>query len=356
MNIIRAILTGRIAHFVSAPFIHAGTILEKLDMKRRWILILIALIFVLAISILVSIAVGSTNIPLRTIAKIIVDHKRAFLSAEETIILQIRLPRVLLGILVGMSLSVSGTTMQTLFKNPMADPYIIGISSGAAFGAVLAMRLSPTLVPLIAIVCAISTAFIVYNIAKVGEKLPVNTLLLSGIAVGYFLSAITSFMIFNSGEGLHQVVFWMMGGLWGANWDRVEIIILPICIGMMILYLFSKDMNVMLLGEESAEHLGIDVETLKKIMLIISSIITAAAVSMSGIIGFVGLIVPHIMRIMVGPDHRILLPTSALAGGILLVLADTMARTLGEIPVGIITALFGAPFFIYLLRSRKRLY
>jgi iron complex transport system permease protein len=325
-------------------------------MRRKWSSVLIILIFVLAISIIASIAIGSTNIPLRTVMEIIVDHNSAFLSAEEIIILQIRLPRIFLGVLVGAALSVSGTSMQTLFKNSMADPYIIGISSGAAFGAVLAMSLSIPLVPLMAIVCAISTAFIVYNIAKVGGRLPTNTLLLSGIAVGSFLSALISFMTYNAGEGLHQVVFWMMGGLWNADWTRVGIILFPVCIGITLLYLFAREMNVMLLGEESAEHLGIDVETLKKIILVISSIITAAAVSMSGIIGFVGLIVPHIMRIIVGPDHRILLPTSAIAGGILLVLADTLARTLGEVPVGIITAIFGAPFFIYLLRSGKKLY
>ncbi|RZN65062.1 MAG: iron ABC transporter permease [Candidatus Methanoliparum thermophilum] len=325
-------------------------------MKRRLLLILIALVFTLTASILISIAVGSADIPLKTIAKIIINHNHVSLSAEEVIILQIRLPRVFLGVLIGMALSVSGTTMQALFKNPMGDPYIIGISSGAAFGAVLAMQFSYTLVPLMAVICAISTAFVVYNLAKVGGKIPVNTLLLSGIAVGYFLSAITSFMMFKSGENLNQIVFWIMGGLWNANWNQVKIIILPIFIGMLALYIFSRDMNVMLLGEESAETLGIDVETLKKILLIISSIITATAVSMSGIIGFVGLIVPHIMRIVVGPDHRILLPTSAFTGGTILLIADTIARTMGEIPVGVVTALFGTPFFIYLLRSRKSSY
>lgn len=282
--------------------------------------------------------------------------------AEETIVYQIRLPRILLGASVGAALAIAGATMQGLFKNPMADPFIIGISSGAALGASLAIVLGADAfgiyaIPLMAFLGATTAAFVVYNIARVGGKVPVETLLLAGIAVGAFLSAATSFMMYISGERLHQIILWMMGGLWVSNWAQVQMALPLICAGMLALYLFAKDLNVMLLGEEPAQHLGIGVESLKKIVLVCASLVTAVAVSVSGLIGFVGLIIPHMVRILTGPDHRILLPASALVGSIFLVWADTLARTIitpTELPVGIITALFGAPFFVYLLRTRKR--
>jgi len=336
-------------------------------LQWRWIVAYLAAI--LGLTVVLAMTLGPAQIPPLVILKILISRlplanglvAPSWTVADEIIVLQIRLPRIILGVLVGAALSVAGVTMQGLFKNPMADPYIIGISSGAALGATLAMvwlaHVSMYIIPLMAFIFAVGAIFLVYNIARVGGRLPVGTLLLAGIAVSLFLSAITSFMMYLSGEKLHGIVFWLMGGLWASSWDHVWMVLPWICIGMLVIYVFARDMNVMLLGEEQAQHLGVEVEALKKIMMVSTSLIAAAAVSVSGIIGFVGLIIPHAVRILVGPDHRILLPSSALVGGIFLVWADTFARTIiapTEMPVGIITALFGAPFFIYLLRKRKR--
>lgn len=344
--------------------------MNYLEKILHWRLIVTYLIVVLGLTIVITATLGPAHISPLVVLKMLASRlplvdslvATSWSVAEETIIFQIRLPRIVLGVLVGAALGVAGTAMQGLFKNPMADPYIIGISSGAALGATFAIvfglgTLGMYTIPLVAFIGATAAIFLVYNIASVGGKLPVGTLLLAGIAVSLFLSAITSFMMYISGEKLHGIIFWLMGGLWASSWDRVLISFPLIFVGTTIIYIFARDLNVMLLDEEPAQHLGVDVEGLKKIMMISTSLITASAVAVSGIIGFVGLIIPHTMRILVGPDHRILLPCSALVGGIFLVWADTLARTIiapTEIPVGIITALFGAPFFIYLLRKRKR--
>lgn len=336
----------------------------------HWKLIITYLIVSLGLTIILATTLGAAHISPFTVFKILLAKlpliknliTPSWTIGEATIILQIRLPRIILGMLVGAALSIAGTTMQGLFKNPMADPYIVGISSGAALGAISTIIFGLSIfgmytIPLMAFIGAAAAIFLVYNIASVRGKLPVSTLLLAGIAVTLFLSAIISLMMYISGEKLHGIVFWLMGGLWGRNWNHVMMAFPFIFLGAIIIYIFARDLNVMLLGEEPAQHLGIEVETLKKIIILSTSLITAAAVSVSGIIGFVGLIIPHAMRILVGPDHRILLPSSALVGGIFLIWADTLARTIIspiELPVGIITALFGAPFFIYLLRTRKR--
>ena len=324
---------------------------------NRWKLITVCLIILTGLTILLTMAIGTVYIPPSEIVELFLG--RDVPSSHETIIFQVRLPRICLGLLVGAALSVAGATLQGLFKNPMADPFIIGISSGAGLGAAFCIASGIVLsyaTPLMAFIGASIAVFLVYNIARVGGKVPVDTLLLSGIAVSYFLSAITSFLMYMS-ENLHQIVFWLMGGLGGSGWGHVKIAFPLIFFGILIIYFFARDMNVMLLGEEAAQHLGIEVERFKRVMMLLASLITAAAVSFSGLIGFVGLVIPHIVRLLVGPDHRILIPSSALFGGIFLVWADTLARTIfapTELPVGIITAFFGAPFFIYLLRSRKK--
>ncbi len=331
----------------------------------HWRLIVLILIVILGLSILLATAIGPVQISPLTILTILINKLSLVSTPQDTneiIIFQIRLPRIILSLLVGSALAVSGVVMQGIFKNPMADPYIIGISSGAAFGASSTMVLGiaifgPYTVSFMAFLGAITTTFVVYNIARAGGKVPVETLLLSGIALASFLSALTGLITYISGEELHQIIFWLMGGLWNANWNKVMIAFPVISFGIVLVYLFARDLNVMLLGEEPAQHLGIETEFLKKIMLIIVSLITGVAVSVSGIIGFVGLIIPHIVRILVGPDHRILIPASALTGAVFLIWTDTLARTIitpTEIPVGIITALSGAPFFIYLLRRKKR--
>lgn len=280
-------------------------------------------------------------------------------STHETIVMRVRLPRVILAALVGFSLSAAGTVMQGFFRNPMADPSIIGVSSGAALGATVFI-VAPVLLPFglglrgAAFVGAILAAFAVYTIATENGKTPVATLLLAGVAIQTFLGAIISYLQLQAGESLRQVVAWLMGHLQGATWGEVQATLLLVPILFVILLAYSRDLNVLLLGEEDAQGLGVEVERTKRILLAVSSVITAAGVAVAGIIGFVGLIVPHMLRLVVGPDHRVLLPTSALAGGGFLVVADTVARSgATEIPVGIVTAAVGAPFFLYLLRKRE---
>jgi iron complex transport system permease protein len=245
--------------------------------------------------------------------------------------------------------------MQGFFRNPMADPSIIGVSSGAAVGAVASIVL-PIGIGLrpAAFVGAVVTAFAVYLIASENGRTPVATLLLAGIAIQTFLGAVISYMLINSGESLEQAVYWLMGHLHNSTWSEVGLS-LPVVVPVFVLLLvYAPDLNVLLLGEEDAHSLGIEVERTKRILLATASVITAAGVAVSGVIGFVGLIVPHMMRLLVGPDHRILLPTSALAGAVFLVATDTVARSgPAEVPVGIVTAAIGAPFFLYLLRSRE---
>lgn len=281
----------------------------------------------------------------------------------ETIVFQMRLARVILAGLVGAGLAASGVVLQGLLVNPMADPYILGISQGAALGATAAMlslggilALGIYTVPLVAFLGGMATSIIVYNLARVGNRVQMSTLLLAGIAVGLFLSAITSYMMITSGQNVHQILFWMIGGFAGRGWDHVKVLLPYILTGYTLMHLYTRRMNVILLGEEPAQHLGIDVEKMKKVLLAAATLTTASAVSVSGVIAFVGLIIPHAVRLMVGPDHRVLLPTAALTGAIFLIIADALARVAAapeEIPVGIITALCGGPFFVCLLRKKN---
>ncbi|TYL37124.1 iron ABC transporter [Natronococcus pandeyae] len=282
-------------------------------------------------------------------------------ATHQTIVADVRLPRILLAATVGFALAAAGTVMQGFFRNPLADPSIIGVSSGAAVGAVAAIAF-PALVPigsihLPAFVGAIATAFLVYAIATEGGRTPVATLLLAGVAVQAFLGAVISYMLVHSGESLREAVVWMMGHLHRSNWADVGFALPVTLVGVLVLGAYTREMNVLLLGEEDAQHLGVNVERTKLLLLAIASIVTAAGVAVAGIIGFVGLVVPHMMRLIVGPDHRILLPTSALAGASFLVVADTVARVgafgIPIVPVGIVTAFVGAPFFLYLLTSRE---
>jgi iron complex transport system permease protein len=283
------------------------------------------------------------------------------------IIVDVRLPRVLLAGLVGCALAVSGCTMQALFRNPLADPYLLGISSGAAVGASASVLLNlkgieTYVLPLFAFLGGVGAVFAVYLIARGAGRgrIKVETLLLSGIAVGSLLGALTSLMMYASGLQFRFLFFWLLGGFSGTSWDVVVVASVPIIAGILAISLFSRDLNAFLLGEEPAMHLGIDVETMKKMLICLVALITGISVAFSGIIGFVGLVIPHAVRIVLGPDHRTLLPASCLVGGSFLIWADVVARTaLGsggtEIPVGIVTALCGAPFFLYLLVRGRRL-
>ncbi|WP_436903684.1 vitamin B12 ABC transporter permease BtuC [Halovenus halobia] len=278
-------------------------------------------------------------------------------ETHQIIVEEIRLPRIFLGAIVGFALATAGTVMQGFFRNPMADPSIIGVSSGAAVGAVATIAF-PLALPFglqtAAFVGALLAAFGVYLIATEGGRTPVTTLLLAGLAIQTFLGAIVSYMLLYSGESLEEAILWLMGHLRYSSWGDVEATLPVAALTFAVLLVYARDLNVLLLGEEDADALGIEVERTKRILLAGSSIITAAGVAVTGVIGFVGLIIPHIMRLIVGPDHRLLLPTSALAGAIFLVLADTIARSgPAEVPVGIVTAAVGAPFFLFLLRRRE---
>jgi iron complex transport system permease protein len=281
-------------------------------------------------------------------------------DVHATIIMSVRLPRVLLGAVVGFALAAAGAIMQGFFRNPMADPSIIGVSSGAAVGAVAVIVVSFAVpfglgVRAAAFVGALVAAFGVYLIATEGRTTPVATLLLAGVAVQTFLGAVVSFLLLRSGESIRRVVFWLMGHLQNTTYEEVLVTGLLVPAVFLPLSLYANDLNALMLGEEDARSLGVEVERTKRILLAGSSVITAAAVAVSGIIGFVGLIVPHMVRLVVGPDHRVLLPASALGGASFLVLADALARgaTATALPVGIVTAAVGAPFFLYLLRKRE---
>ncbi|KAA9398885.1 cobalamin ABC transporter permease BtuC [Haloarcula sp. CBA1130] len=278
---------------------------------------------------------------------------------QRQIVMQVRLPRILLGAVVGFSLAAAGTVMQGIFRNPMADPSIIGVSSGAAVGAV-GFIVAPVVIPFglglrgAAFAGALVAAFGVYLIATRNGHTPVATLLLAGVAIQTFLGAVVSFLLLHSGESIRRALFWLMGHLKGASWPEVTTSALLVAVPFVVLLAYARDLNVMLLGEEDAQSLGIEVERTKRVLLALSAVITAAGVAVAGIVGFVGLIVPHVMRLLVGPDHRILLPTAALAGASFLVATDTLARSgSAEVPVGIVTAVLGAPFFLYLLRKRE---
>ena len=315
---------------------------------------------------LVSLGTGPVDIVPSQVASLLwsVDGTEAS-SAEAVIVRSIRSPRVLLAILVGALLALSGAVMQGFFQNPMADPYIIGVSSGSALGATLALALSIDFwlfglhsVSVFAFAGALAVTFLVYAISVRGGRVPVTVLLLTGVAVGSLAAALTSFVMITSHESLHRILFWLMGSLSSRRWEHVQMIWPYAVIGIVVLQIYAKDLNMLLQGEESARYLGVDVERVKIVLLFVVALLTAAAVAVSGIIGFVGLVVPHIMRLLVGPDHRRLFPASILGGAILMVGADILARTLiepAEIPIGVITSVIGCPFFLFLLSRRKEL-
>lgn len=284
-------------------------------------------------------------------------------TSHQLILSEIRLPRALAAGLIGLALAVSGTTMQGLFRNPLASPYLLGVASGASAGAalviVLGLRdvLGGIALPLGAFLggaLAVSTVYRVASARPGGTS--AQTLILAGVALGAFFSAITSFLIVLSGERIQEIVFWIMGGLGRTSWDYLAWLAPIVVVGALTLGAFSRDLNVLALGEAGARHLGLDPNTLNVGLLALVTLVTGAAIAAAGTVGFVGLITPHALRLIVGPDHRVLLPASALAGAVFLIVADTAARTAMapvEIPVGILTAATGAPFFLYLLLTRR---
>ena len=337
-------------------------------------LTLLVLLAVLLVCLLFAAALGAVAIsPLdavkMTLNKIGITHFAAtWPDSAETILFLVRLPRVIAGALVGAALAAAGVLFQGLLRNPMADPYIIGTSAGAAFGATIAMMLPVSvtflsfgLLPITAFFGALGAVLLAYNLARVGGKTPVVSMLLAGFAVAAMLTAVMFFMVSLSGrtELLHNVYSFLMGNISVSGWSRLIVIAPLIVAGVVAARLLAFRLNAFALGEEGAAYLGIDVERDKLVMLGLGSLLTAAAVCISGLVGFVGLVAPHAVRLVFGPDHRLLVPAAALSGASFVVLADLLARTMlapREIPLGILTALIGAPFFVYLLRRTRREY
>lgn len=284
----------------------------------------------------------------------------------ERIVWDIRLPRVLLAGLVGATLAFAGATYQGVLRNPLADPYLIGVAAGAGLGATLAFllpvqfsfyALSP--VPIFAFLGAITAVAIAYRSAKIGTKVPTTTLILAGVAISSLASAVMLFLFMLAGDNLRTIFSWIMGSLNASTWDRVYLLVPYTAVMGLVVLVHGRLLNVMQLNEEQAQQVGVDVERVKVILIVAASVGTAAAVSVSGLIGFVGLVVPHMIRMLWGPDYRVLLPLSMLYGATFLILADLIARTIispAEIPVGVVTAFCGAPFFLLLLRRARGTY
>ncbi len=323
-------------------------------------LVMASLVAVLAVAMVLGVAFGAVWVPPAEVVSAIVRSIRGVGGGlAETLVVNVRLPRVVLAALVGAALAGAGTLYQALFRNPLADPYILGISSGAGLGAMIAFVLTAGvtvlrfgLVPLAAFAGAMLTMLLVVRLASAKGHLDTTSLLLAGVALSYTLAAVTSFVMVMAREQMAAIVYWMMGGFSAATWGYVAMIAPMFVLGIIVPLVSTRELNLMLLGDERAGHLGVPVERFKLVMLAAASLLTAAAVAVAGLIGFVGLMTPHMVRLVLGPDHRRLLPASLLVGAIVMVLADLIARVVlapVEIPVGIVTAVLGGPFFIWLL-------
>ncbi len=331
---------------------------------RRAVVVLLVLAGVLVLASVAGAAFGAVPITAQQVVDAIVAALRGQrLTPSQALVVQLRLPRVALAALVGACLAAAGTLYQALFRNALADPYILGVSSGAGLGAALAFVFGGTGVlaliapPLAAFVGALLTILLVAALATRRGVMETLSLLLAGVAVSYTLAALTSFVLVVRREQMSRIVFWMMGGLQGATWDQVAVVAVMLVAGLAVPLVFARELNIMLLGDERAGELGVNVERVKRVILAAASLVVSAAVSVSGLIGFVGLMTPHAARLVLGPDHRLLLPASVLSGAIVMVLADLVARVIlapVELPVGIVTALAGGPVFVWLLVRARR--
>lgn len=325
-------------------------------MKKPFLSSLLFLLFAFVLSL----AIGSVFISPTEMWKIlrgVGEDKFAF------IIWNIRLPRTVLIALTGAALSGSGASYQGLFRNPLADPFLIGVASGAGLGAVIAMSIQwpysfwgLMAIPMAAFIAALLTVFIVYFLARVGQTIPTTNLILAGVAFSSFATSLTSFLMLRSTSEVRRALGWLLGGASQTGWTAILAMLPYLVIGLGILVVFGYRLNLLQFGDDQAQHMGLNVNRTKTILLIASSLATAAAVAFSGIIGFIGLVVPHIMRLWFGADYRRLIPLSIISGASALLLSDILARVVlapQEIPVGIITALVGAPFFLWVLRRVK---
>jgi iron complex transport system permease protein len=350
--------------------------IKRTSRWKTYFTLLVALFFV---SIIISLNMGFSQIPFPDILNILAKHipfigdsltLTPFQAGKENIIILVRLPRIFAGALVGAALAAAGTIFQGMFRNPMADPYTTSASSGASLGAAIAIvlgfgvaSLGIYTIPVFAFVGCVLSVLVVYMIARVGSRVPISTLLLTGIAVGIFELAIVTYLQTIAGEKLGPLTFWLIGSLSSTRttWSGVLVMTPVIAFGIIAGFLYSRDLNILTLGEDQAQHLGINLERLKFTLLILGALLTGAAVSISGLIGFIGLMIPNLTRLIVGPDHKILLPASVFLGATFLVLCDGLTRFLTsptspqEVPVGVITSVFGVVFFLFLLRRKKRI-
>lgn len=333
----------------------------------------VAFALILVVSVVVSLSLGSARLPLGEVWQILLHRlsggvffQGEWPGADEAIILRVRLPRVVLAVLVGAALALAGAGFQGVLRNPLADPYTLGVASGSSVGAAFLMLfglqglIGQWTVPIVAFLMGMLTLVLVFLLAgSVGGKkgAQVETLILAGVVVQAFFGSLVSLMVSLANKVVNDIVFWLMGSLSMRGWNYSLVILPYLVLGLLVLIGFSRSLNLFALGEHQAEHMGVDVRRTKIIVLSVSTLLTAAAVSVSGVIGFVGLVVPHLVRLLTGPDYRRLIPLSALAGGTYVLWADSIARLAlnpREIPLGVVTALIGAPFFAYLLRRQKK--
>jgi iron complex transport system permease protein len=335
-------------------------------LARRPIAVAAVGLALLGVALVTGIAAGTVAIPVGDTLGILgrrllgLDIAPTWAAAAETIVIDLRLPRVLTAMVVGGGLAVAGATFQGLLRNPLADPYVLGTASGAALGAsiavlipVRALVLEFGLIHAFAFVGALGAVLVVYRLSRVGASAPMTSLLLTGYAVGSLLAAGLAMAMYLSGAGLRQIFAYLLGGFDASSWGRLAVAALLISLASLGILLRARSLNGMLLGEDAAAHLGVDVRRERMLLLSLASLVTAAAVAVSGLIGFVGLVAPHVVRLIVGPNARLVLPLAALLGASLMVGADLAARLLGEIPVGVVTAVIGAPFFLALLRRAR---
>ena len=336
------------------------------SLLRRPVALAAVGIAALVVALVAGVAAGSVYVPPGDTLAILahrllgLDLGVTWTQAQETIVVDLRLPRVLTAMTVGIGLAVAGATFQGVLRNPLADPYVLGTASGAALGAAVAVIVPVRAVVLefgllhgLAFLGALAAVFVVYRLSRVGGHGQMTSLLLTGYAVGSLLAAGLAMAMFVSGAGLRQIFTYLLGGFEAASWVRF-VTALPLVLGASALIMVrARSLNGFLLGEEAAAHLGVDVRRERAILLGLASLATAAAVAVSGLIGFVGLVAPHVVRLAVGPNARVVLPLAALFGAILMVAADLAARLVGEIPVGVVTAVIGAPFFLSLLRRTR---
>ena len=284
--------------------------------------------------------------------------------SSEIIIREINAPRVIIGIFVGAGLAIAGCAMQAVFRNPLASPYILGLSSGASLGAAISMLFtiplipSGILTPFLAFITCFATMALVYSMSRVNGAVRTESLILAGVAVSSLLSALVSFLTFIAGDKLEGIVFWSMGNLGSASWNEIAFAAPVIMVCSVILITQAKTLNALMLGDAHAMDLGVDVRRVRLLILLLSTVIVAAAVSFVGVIGFIGLVIPHILRILIGPDNRYIMPLSMVAGGCFVLICDYISHIVapyyGTLPIGVTTALIGAPVFIYLLIRRKK--